>query len=222
MAKDVINVALFGYAMQVVWLLGSEATYLLFGGDDDEKEEMLENALVGGSVSPVLAVPFMGAGSEWLLDWFLEGKRYGGIMETPLTQDVKYFVSDVISGDLGRAANSAIELAVASGIGLNLETLTNMVVGVWDAVEDGETAGEKAGMGIARFLNMPQPDQRKLLLDAYLAGDGTVLKDYIDNQIHRDYGFLSPMYIDDPKVRRRYYNRFMRERKSREKLKSKK
>ena len=222
MAKDVINVALFGYAMQVVWLLGSEATYLLFGGDDDEKEEILENALVGGSVSPILAVPFMGAGSEWLLDWFLEGKRYGGIMETPLTQDVKYFVSDVISGDLGRAANSAIELAVASGIGLNLETLTNMVVGVWDAVEDGETAGEKAGMGIARFLNMPQPDQRKLLLDAYLAGDGTVLKDYIDNQIHRDYGFLSPMYIDDPKVRRRYYNRFMRERKSREKLKSKK
>ena len=184
---------------------------------------MLEDALVGATVSPVLAVPFVGQLTDEVVNWYLNGKRYElDLVNMPLADDAKRLLGSIASGDLGLAANQAITLAASSGLGLNTSTLTNMVMGVADAVADGDTAGEQIGWSVARFLNLSQPLQRKLLLDAYLAGDGTVLKDYIDNQIHRDYGFLSPMYIDDPKVRRRYSNRFMRERKSREKLKSKK
>jgi hypothetical protein len=183
--KDLANVAIFGYVLQLTWNLAPYAPYLVMGDDDDEKKAMWEDAfrhaLFGGLEGTVGGNIYSDIGNMMLekkdeFGEFIQDPSWGGLKDIgkdvanhnftlmPLSSDlqgiIKHLGSDPVS-----AVDDAASLLIQSSIGTNPKTLTDAIVAIADYCNGDPQTSREAALLIMRILQVPQPTLDKLYID---------------------------------------------------------
>ena len=164
--KDALRVATFGYVMQFTWNLGSYLPYLLFGDDDETKDEFWKDVwthtaggwlegLTGGDVlSQVVGMLLSG-----------EGNPSYASKDMPLTSDLMNLLQKLGNGKKAEALTDIVNLVVQSGIGVNPQSITDAVLALVDACGDDPELAHEAMICIARILQTPQSQLDKSYFD---------------------------------------------------------
>ena len=185
--KDILRVATFGYLLQFAWNLGAYLFYMLFGGDDDEKEVFWQDVFAHsyfGSLEGLTG----GDVISMVLGSYVAGNLNPSSMDKdmPLTSDLAVVVKEFAKGDKDAALSDMINLIVQSGIGVNPQSITDSVLAIMDACGDDPALANEATIFIARILQVPQSQIDKLYFDEVgLMGSG--LSKYTPAQLAERY-----------------------------------
>lgn len=203
--KDGLAVATFGYIMQLAWNITGYLPYLLFGDDDETKDEFWDDiwthtmggwleGLTGGDVMSLgIGMWLSGEVDEWKLK-----------KEMPLTTDLYKTGSDLFKGDYGAFVTDAVNLCVQMGLGVNPQSITDVALSIMDACGDDPALAHEATICISRILQVPQSQIDKMYFDEVgLSGDE--VSKYTSTQLSERYAqfkvkrgrFFSPWSWDD-------------------------
>ena len=171
--KDGLAVATFGYIMQLAWNMTGYLPYLLFGDDDETKDEFWDDiwahtmggwleGLTGGDVMSLgIGMWRNGEVSEWKLK-----------KEMPLTTDLFKTGRELFKGEYGAFVTDAVNLCVQMGLGVNPQSITDGVLAIMDACGDDPALAHEATICISRILQVPQSQIDKMYFDEIgLSGD---------------------------------------------------
>ena len=163
--KDVTRVAIFGYVMQFAWNLGAYGLYLLFGDDDDKKKEMLTDVAVHSLFGSIEGLSAGNVMSE-LGNMVAMGESLNNYDPTlmPLMSDVKNVISE-FSRDNVAAINSIVNLVVQMGLGVNPQTIEDMVLAIIDAAKGDPVVAQEALILGMRLIEAPQSQIDQIYLD---------------------------------------------------------
>lgn len=164
--KDVIRVATFGFILELAWNLGPYLPYIIFGNDEDEKENMWDDAfthayfgsvegLTGGDVWSSFGN--MWASGEW--NWNQLSK------DMPLASDINTIGSKFVGGKNAEAINDILNLLVQMGVGMNPQSLTDTAIAITDACGDDPALSHEAAIFAMRVLQVPQSQIDKMYFD---------------------------------------------------------
>lgn len=163
---DMVTVGVFGYLLQLAWNLGAYLPYIIAGDDKDQKNDMWDDAfkhsffgsiegLTGGDVYSAIGNDFIhGMGLNPLT----------ASKEMPLSADIQSIVSKW-NKDKVAAMNDVVNLLVQSGVGVNPQSLTDVVVAIMDYCGDDAETSRECALLIARILNCPQSQTDKIYFD---------------------------------------------------------
>ena len=164
--RNATRVAVFGFLVEFAWNLGSSIAYLLFGDDDDKKQEMLQeafvHALVGGTIEGLAGGSLMSEALNMVAKG--ESLRNYNPSLLPIISDIKR-ASSMMSYDPVAGANELVNLAVQAGIGVNPQTLTDSVVAIVDACGGDMETSREAMLLIMRVLQVPQSQVDQIYID---------------------------------------------------------
>lgn len=173
LVKDGLAVATFGYIMQLAWNMTGYLPYLLFGDDDETKDEFWDDiwahtmggwleGLTGGDVMSLgIGMWRNGEVSEWKLK-----------KEMPLTTDLFKTGREFFKGEYGAFVTDAVNLCVQMGLGMNPQSITDGVLAIMDACGDDPALAHEATICISRILQVPQSQIDKMYFDEVgLSGD---------------------------------------------------
>lgn len=163
--KDVTRVAIFGYVMQFAWNLGAYGLYLLFGDDDDKKKEMLTDVAVHSLFGSIEGLSAGNVISE-LGNMIAMGESLNNYDPTlmPLMSDAKNVISE-FSRDNVAAINSIVNLVVQMGLGVNPQTVEDMVLAIIDAAKGDPVVAQEALILGLRLIEAPQSQIEQIYLD---------------------------------------------------------
>lgn len=163
--KDVTRVAIFGYVMQFAWNLGAYGLYLLFGDDDDKKKEMLTDVAVHSLFGSIEGLSAGNVISE-LGNMVAMGESLNNYDPTlmPLMSDAKNVISE-FSRDNVAAINSIVNLVVQMGLGVNPQTVEDMVLAIIDAAKGDPVVAQEALILGLRLIEAPQSQIEQIYLD---------------------------------------------------------
>ena len=243
-ARNMIGIAIFGYIIQQIWRVGGNYLYLLVGDDDDEKKRIIEDSSLGGGlVAPVRGL-LGGKELEALVDAYRNGTvgyTNGG---TPLEHDIEKIIKDVHYGRLAELANDMVDVLVGSGTGIRPSTISNMVLGIYDAIHaktDGNPdndleATREIVLLMGRVLSVPQSQLDKIYIDEF-GCSGEELQQTIESGDQKKVDALVERYVEykkktrlpltgghtfdeaqDAKLDKRYVNRLREDLKDRVEL----
>lgn len=171
--SNLIMLAIFGYIMQFFWNSSSELPYLIFGDDEEEKKKALgrvaAQSLFGGIEGFTAGDVLSNAGTKLLdsdkVNWSDLSK------DMPLTDDAMNMYRKLGNNNIA-ALNDIINIAVQSGIGVNPQTITDMVVAFIDASNGDLDLAREAEMCLLRVINCPQSQLDKIYIDELqMSGD---------------------------------------------------
>ena len=157
--------AIFGFVMQLAWNLGPYIPYLLMGGDDDDKDEMKEDAVLHALAGGVEGL----TGGNVMSDLYNMTRKGENISNynmnlLPVMSDLQTMLRHLKSDEVA-AANDFVNLLVQSGTGVNPQTITDAWVAINDySGGDGATAHEFALL-LLRLMQVPQSQTDKIYLD---------------------------------------------------------
>jgi hypothetical protein len=163
--RNIADMMLFGFVMQMAWNLGPYLPYLFGGDDDDEKDKMMEDAAMHALAGSVEGI----TGGQIISELYNLGRSGGDVSNyqfslLPLLSDIqtatRHFKSDSVS-----AWNDIINILVQSGIGVNPQTITDAFVAIMDAAEGDLDTGKEIAMMIMRIMQMPQSAIDKMYID---------------------------------------------------------
>ena len=163
--KDVTRIAIFGYVMQFAWNLGAYGLYLLFGDDDDKKKEMLTDVAVHSLFGSIEGLSAGNVISE-LGNMVAMGESLNNYDPTlmPLMSDAKNVISE-FSRDNVAAINSIVNLVVQMGLGVNPQTVEDMVLAIIDAAKGDPVVAQEALILGLRLIEAPQSQIEQIYLD---------------------------------------------------------
>ena len=171
--KDTLRVATFGYIMQLAWNLGAYLPYMLFGDDEDEKQQMWDDVWAHtafGSVEGLTGGDLMSQAGDMLLTG--EGNPAYLSKDMPLTSDIMAAFQKLGNGQHTEALNDMINLIVQAGLGVNPQSITDVALSIMDACGDDPTLAHEATICISRILQVPQSQIDKMYFDEVgLSGD---------------------------------------------------
>lgn len=163
--KDIADVAIFGFVMQLAWNLGPYLPYLLMGGDDDDKDKMLEDAMMHALAGGVEGL----SGGNVISELYNMSRKGENITNynfnlLPLMSDIqntmRHFKQDEVA-----AWNDVFNLLVQSGIGVNPQTITDAFVAVMDYANGDPKLAKETAMFIMRVMQVPQSQLDKMYID---------------------------------------------------------
>lgn len=163
--RDLVRVGIFGYALQMAWNLGAYLPYLLFGKNDEEKDEMWDDVLnhtMFGSVEGLTGGDVMSAAGEMWMNG--EGNPEQLTKEMPLASDVVSILRKM-DKDYVSAMNDVVNLLVQSGLGFNPQSLTDAAVAVMDYCGDDAQTSRECALLILRIINCPQSQLDEIYFD---------------------------------------------------------
>lgn len=167
--RDLARVAVFGFALQFAWNLGAYLPYILMGEDDSEKDKMWDDVLnhtYFGSIEGLTGGDVMSsAGQMWLNG---EGNWEYLAKDMPLASDLATILRKM-PNDQKAAVNDILNLLVQSGVGVNPQSLTDIVVATMDYFGDDAQTSREFGLLMARIINCPQSQIDKLYFDELAA-----------------------------------------------------
>lgn len=163
--KDVTRVAIFGYVMQFAWNLGANGLYLLFGNDDDKKKEMLIDVAIHSLFGSIEGLSAGNVMSE-LGNMIAMGESLNNYDPTlmPLMSDAKNVISE-FSRDNVAAINSIVNLVVQMVLGVNPQTIEDMVLAIIDAAKGDPVVAQEALILGMRLIEAPQSQIEQIYLD---------------------------------------------------------
>lgn len=164
--KDVLRLATFGFILELAWNLGPYLPYIIFGNDEDEKENMWYDALTHayfGSIEGLTGGDVMSsfgnmwASGEW--NWNQLSK------DMPLASDINTIGSKYVGGKNAEAMNDILNLVVQMGVGMNPQSITDTAIAITDACGDDPALSHEAAIFIMRVLQVPQSQIDKMYFD---------------------------------------------------------
>jgi hypothetical protein len=188
--KDILRLFTDGFLLPGLWVLGGYWLSLLLGSDDD-KDKAIDDmksriatapieGLAGGDVISNLAS--MAYTGEW--NWNKLTK------EMPLSSNLKQIGEKAFrSKDWSGAINDMINLSVQMGVGMNPQTLEDMIVGIEDCIEacgNDVTLAHEGMICAAYILNCPK-SQIKLMYFNELGMSGEEASKLTPQQIAERY-----------------------------------
>ena len=210
MWHDMARVATFGMVVQFAWNLGASLAYLLFGDDDDKKEEMVREAFIHSLFGSIEGLSGGNIMSE-ALNMVAKGESLRNYDPSllPLISDMKRIYS-MAGYDKVAAFNSLVNLAVQAGIGANPETISDAVVAVVDASKGDLGVANEAMLLILRVLQVPQSQLDEIYIDelgmnarsARRLNYKQMADRYAKYKIAREAGAMSGLYSDEKRKAR--------------------
>lgn len=205
-AKSIGTILNYFTIMPILWNLGSNVLYCLFGDDDDKKKDMLADAAVKGFLTTVTddyAIPFVSdvfinapisfANGEFSYDMKQIGES--SLYKNPATSDIANMLGNFSKGNYFGVLNRIGDIGVQAMTGFNPQTLGNVIEAFseWDGSGDMPT---EAKIALMKALNAPEDNVRNLLIDELglnrkEAGNVTVYqleRRYAERQMNRQNG----------------------------------
>jgi hypothetical protein len=219
-AKDVANLVIFGFVMQLAWNLGSSLMYLVFGDDDDEKEAMWEDAAMHALAGPVEGLSGGNVISE-VYNMARSGKKISNynFQLLPIMSDLQTTMKHM-EQDKVRGIQDIVNLVIQAGVGVNPQTITDAVVAIVDAADGDLGVGKEIGMLLLRISQVPQSQLDQLYIDelGMSAKDAKALpmeelaQRYAAYKRMKDAPLTGWAYSDEAreKVDKRYLNKFVK------------
>lgn len=204
--KDVVRLATFGFILQLAWNLGAYLPYIIFGDDEDEKDKMWDDALTHayfGSVEGLTGGDVMSSfGNMWASGEWNDRQL---TKDMPLASDISTIINKFVGEKNTEAINDIINLAIQSGIGVNPQSITDIVVAITDACGDDPRLSHEAAICIMRILQVPQSQLDKMYFDEVgLSGreisqytPGQLAQRYAEYKIMRGTPFVPWMWGDE-------------------------
>ena len=170
--RDLIRIVVFSYMNTIAWQLAGYWSYLLFGDDDEEKEQALKDALIRG----MLAGPIEGlaggnilsdligisVSSEGLTTEGLKNYRFYGLPAfSDIQKMIETFEHDQIAG-----LQDVINLLVQIGVGTNPETLTNSAIALIDYCNGDLGSAFELGLLLLRLNQSSSKELDSYYIDA--------------------------------------------------------
>lgn len=185
--KDVVRLATFGFILPLAWNLGAYLPYIIFGDDEDEKDKMWDDALTHayfGSVEGLSGGDVMSSfGNMWASGEWNERQL---TKDMPLASDISAIIKKFAGGKNIEAINDIVNLAVQSGIGVNPQSITDVVVAITDACGDDPRLSHEAAICIMRILQVPQSQLDKMYFDE-VGLSGREISQYTPGQLAQRY-----------------------------------
>lgn len=229
--RTLVRFVVFGYGLQLLWDLGSDVWYLLFGKNKKVKEKMLSDAAKKALAGPIEGM----AGGNVISDAWGTVSSGGamkniGLAELPLESDTKQILQ-ALDYDKPAAINDIINLVAQSGIGVNPQTFTDVVVGIIDACKGDLGTAKEVAMLMMRIGQVPQSTIDEFYLDELemTAGQARKLSPkqlaerYADYKISKKAPLTETMYDDATYEKRHksYEKKFEKKVKERKELNKK-
>lgn len=169
--KALVMLALNGYAGQLAFNLLGKLADLLLGDDDEEKKrtlyDMATNSLWEASLS---MIPLGGQVVTPLINGY-EPSMFPSAGET--FKDMEKIAKELRKeGFNDEAINIAVKLVLRSGLGINLDTFTNIALGIDSMLEDGMSVE-----AILKVINAPDKQIRNYVLQRR---EGETSKEYTE------------------------------------------
>lgn len=215
--KDAVRLVIFGYGLQLLWSLAPHLPYLIFGDDDDKKNQMWADAAekaIFGSLEGLTGGNLISEAGNLLV--FGEGLSNWNPELLPLLSDFKNIVRE-IGKDNVRALNDIFNLAVQAMVGVNPETLENAIIAVMDTFHWDMEASKELWMLALRLANAPQSSLDKYYIDE-LQMDGLeasrlsvqeLAERYAEYKMRRGAGLFTPLYGLDPELREKVEKKYL-------------
>ena len=205
--KDVVDVAMFGFGLNILWELGGIAIYLMAGDDDETKEKMREEAALRGALGVLNGIP----GGETIASGAMAvaagDANLFRLPELVAVGDVRNLVK-VLDTDMVKGVTDLINLLTAAGIGVNPQVITDLFV----AIDDFDS--EEFGMFVLRAMAAPTSQTEQLEVDKAMEDNGKRLEEiaaqYVEYKKKRQTPLTGWMYTDEgeQKAMDRYAGRF--------------
>ena len=171
--KDGLSVATFGYIMQLAWNISGYLPYLLFGDDDETKDEFwddiwthtfggwLEGFTGGDVMSLAIGMLLNGEYDSWKLK-----------KEMPVTSATYDAIGHLLKGDFGAFVSNSTNLLIQMSTGVNPQSLTDGALAIMDACGGDPALANEAVICVSRILSVPQSQIDELYFDEVgLRGD---------------------------------------------------
>ena len=164
--KDGLSVATFGYIMQLAWNISGYLPYLLFGDDDETKDEFwddiwthtfggwLEGFTGGDVMSLAIGMLLNGEYDSWKLK-----------KEMPVTSATYDAIGHLLKGDFGAFATNVTNLLIQVSAGVNPQSLTDGALAILDACGGDVSLANEAMLCATRILSVPQSQIDELYFD---------------------------------------------------------
>ena len=220
-AKSAARLATFSFLVQFAWNLGAYLPYLLVGDDDDEKKAMIKDAAVRGLVGGTIEGLAGGNIVSNMAGNLAMGEKLSEASTTllPVVSDIEKVIK-MLDYDKVAAYNEIFNLVVQSVIGVNPQTVTDIIVGIDDACNGDPETSKEVALCIMRMLQVPQSQIEKVYMDEidFTVDKGLDLtieqlaKRYADYKVNRGAPLTGWMYEDAVEKERedKYIKRFLK------------
>ena len=163
--RDIARIGVFGYILQFTWNLGAYLPYLIAGDDKDEKSKMWDDVInhtMFGSIEGLTGGDVMSSAGQMALNGDANWSYL--VKDMPLASDLATILQKMPK-DKVAAMNDVVNLLVQSGVGVNPQSLTDVVVAIMDYCGDDAETSRECALLIARILNCPQSQTDKIYFD---------------------------------------------------------
>lgn len=162
---DLSRMAMFGFILQFAWNIGAYLPYILFGDDDDKKDEMLKDAAIHGLFGSTEGLTAGNILSE-SLNMIAQGKSFYNYDPTllPALSDTKRLVQS-FGTDYVEGVNGIVNLLIQGAIGVNPQSITETAISIYDACGGDVQTTKEATIFAMRVLNVPQSQIDQVYID---------------------------------------------------------
>ena len=195
--RDSANVALYGFGLNMLWMLGGSAIYLLAGDDDEKKEELVNEALIRGALGSLDGIPL----GETLANWATASMMgEDAQLRMPRLIAVNDFenIVQIMKSDRVRGAYELANMFIAMGIGVNPTTFVDAFMAFADVEE---WSAEEVAMLALKILNAPKSQLEQLEVDKAMANGGVdateVMRRYVEQRTRNQAPGLQGLYSDE-------------------------
>ena len=208
-AKDITNLAIFGYGMNYLWVLMGQLPYLLFGDDDEEKEKIFDMAKKVG-ITGMFEGFTLGNVAKAYYENKVNGTDYAvSLLEAPFEQDLDMVLSRFEKdGTMAGILQLGIFLTEMN-TGISPQRLIDDVAAVIDLCDGDVELANDGTLFALRMLKAPQSQQDMLILDELEGADAErvkkVAEKFIEYKMTRNFPFGS----EDEKRVDKYANKFV-------------
>ena len=184
--KAVVMVFLNGYAGQVAFNLMGKLAEFMFGDDDEEKKKMLYDIAVKSAwEAPVSMMPLGGYVTSMVNGYSASFFPAMDELSKEVISIVKGLREEDISPEVIYAATT---MCMRWGLGLSVDTIVNIALGIENMFEDGMSAE-----AILKVMNAPEGQIRNIVGQRK---EGETAKEY-NERVMRFYSILdTPIYED--------------------------
>lgn len=159
--RDLTNVVIFGFGMQVAWNLFSKLPGLVIplifsGTDEDDRKKTMQDELIHAAIGGQVEGLTGGDVLSNALTALATGDKLSNITKNmPLTEDIDRIVRE-FGVDRYAALNDILNTMISASIGVNPETFTDAVVAIYDACQGDMPTIREATLCLARIAQVPQ------------------------------------------------------------------
>ena len=218
--KDAARIAAFGFGMQFLWNLGNSALYLLFGDDDEEKEQMIKDAALRGAFGSFEGLGFGNMVPE-AAAMLLSGdiKSYNPSF-SPAGSDIESLWNEMMKDPVA-GASDLVNIIAQALIGTNPQVLADSALAIYDACNGDMELSKEVAIAIMRLLQAPQSSIDKIVMDEidFSTSEGLDMtieefaKRYASYKRRRNapYSFWAYSDEESQKIEDRYIKRFLKD-----------